>query len=341
VVRIYQTTGFRILRTHASSLWALFPMNNYRQGFQFDTEELNGVIPHIDGSKTLFEQLGKPPGKAEEPEQLTWIVSSPADLDNVHVASTTNATYARYRGATVLRADSLALTVLPNLSLYRLLQRVDLSMNALCTLPASFGELVNCETLNLTSNSLKEFPSAILGLRALKSLNVSGNSGIKTLPRGISALQHLEMLFAPACGLVSIPSTIGCLTRLNQLQLHDNRFVRLPSSIYSMNSLQALYLQSNRLKTLPVEIGSLTSLKMLFLQDNALKSLPYSMQQLKNLWFLDISNNQIDALPSCMKRSTHINTFVSKNNGCGPSLATAKFALAQVTVRERKRVAFE
>lgn len=116
------------------------------------------------------------------------------------------------------------------------LKILTLSMNQLCDLPASFGNLVSLEELDLSSNKFEIFPSVVLKLTNLGKLNFERNQ-LTTLPSDLNQLQNLQTL-----------SFFG-----NQLkQIEDDTFT-------GMSQLQEIDLECNHIKTIPLSLVNLQS----------------------------------------------------------------------------------
>jgi Leucine-rich repeat (LRR) protein len=204
-------------------------------------------------------------------------------------------------GFEILMASGLQLMMVPPLCPLHSLTTVHLSNNCLVGLPDEFAAaLPNCQTLTLNQNDFKSFPSQVLQMRSLTSLNIQDNE-LRIIPSGISQLSGLTALFLGNCKLNSLPVSLGALTGLRVLHLQSNAFKSMPSSIGNFGMLQSLFLHDNRLASLPGNIGTMTSLAVLTLQNNQITSLPPSMQRLTSLWSLNISYNLLEDLPRMVR----------------------------------------
>jgi|GEM_PF-1731716 len=124
------------------------------------------------------------------------------------------------------------------------------------TLPDMSG-LSNLNSLDLTDDSLSEFPVSVLKLINLNQLNLNYNQ-IKILPA----------------------SGWGYLSSLGSLSLSQNNITVFPSDIYSLMSLYSLDISNNQIKKLPKGIGKMSNLGWVRVYGNKGILLP---KDLKNL----------------------------------------------------------
>ena len=142
-----------------------------------------------------------------------------------------------------------------------------------------FSGLVNLEHLDLTGNSLVDFPKGIFdGLSHLKSLNLSLNR-LQRLPEGLfSDLGSLEIL-----------------NLVESVQSGDTRLNLLSGRLFEgLGNLRVLHLSRNALNRLPEQIfEGLAKLEYLDLSRNVLVDLPAGIfRGLNQLKHLDLSGNE-------------------------------------------------
>jgi len=145
--------------------------------------------------------------------------------------------------------------------------------------------------LDLSKLGLKEFPTALLNLKYLKSLNISSNN-LGLIPRKINRLKLLQKLWLSYNKLLFLPDSICSLKSLEQLWLDDNKIRWLPEMIGGLKNLHILSAHNNRLRRLPKTFYNLKKLQNLNLTTNRLRKLPEKFSELKSLEKLSLENNK-------------------------------------------------
>nr|XP_055217420.1 leucine-rich repeat protein 1 isoform X2 [Gorilla gorilla gorilla] len=136
------------------------------------------------------------------------------------------------------------------------LRKLDLSHNHIKKLPATIGDLIHLQELNLNDNHLESFSVALCHStlqKSLRSLDLSKNK-IKALPVQFCQLQELKNLKLDDNELIQFPCKIGQLINLRFLSAARNKLPFLPSEFRNL-SLEYLDLFGNifeQPKVLPV-----------------------------------------------------------------------------------------
>ncbi|XP_034289218.1 leucine-rich repeat protein 1 [Pantherophis guttatus] len=128
----------------------------------------------------------------------------------------------------------------------RSLRKLDLSHNSIKKLPATIGDLVCLQELNLQDNHLESFNVALCNStlkKSLQSLDLSQNK-IKALPAQFCYLQKLIHLKLDDNNLIRLPFKIGQLSHLRFLSVARNKLPFLPSEFAKL-SLESLDLFGN------------------------------------------------------------------------------------------------
>ena len=175
------------------------------------------------------------------------------------------------QGATRL-ALSEGLTEFPQeiFGLADTLEYLDLSGNALTSLPEDFARLHRLQVLFCAGNRFTELP---LVLGQCKSLSMVG---FRT--NQITRIQA-----------AALPPT------LRWLILTGNQLAELPPEIGLCTELQKVALSGNRLTALPAEMAACTKLELLRIGANCFESLPAWLMQMPRLSWLGYSGNPICA----------------------------------------------
>ena len=177
-------------------------------------------------------------------------------------------------------------------------------MNKISDLGPGFGQLKKLKFLNLSGNALVTLPEGFSGLTELTELNLGLNK-LPGLPISVTQLNKLTKLDISLNDVSVIPAQVSNLTNLEELHLDGNFFNHqekklktLPNEICQLKKLKVLTLKDNVIEQLPDCIGGLSKLEKLDLRDNLLTILPTSFGQLKSLKWLDLKANDLSQLPA-------------------------------------------
>lgn len=155
-------------------------------------------------------------------------------------------------------------------SLAETLEVLDLSGNALSTLPDDLPRLTKLRILFASNNRFTELPDVLGECRQLGMVGFKANRirrvSAKSLPR-----------------------------ELRWLILTDNEVEVLPAELGQCSLLQKLMLAGNRLSALPDEMAACTRLELLRLSANRLAALPEWLADLPRLSWLAYAGNPFDA----------------------------------------------
>ncbi|KAJ2490574.1 hypothetical protein IWW37_003035 [Coemansia sp. RSA 2050] len=131
---------------------------------------------------------------------------------------------------------------------------VDLSCrDFVCVLPqiALFANSVT--SLNLSRNALTSLPDEIGYLVCLQRIDVSHNR-LESLPATLAYCQGLLTIDATQNRLTELPSSMRHCQLLQEVVLADNMLESVPSCLWSLTSLKKLNLANNRIRALPARM---------------------------------------------------------------------------------------
>ena len=165
---------------------------------------------------------------------------------------------------------------------------MDLSFNAIASLPDEIGSLKNLEKLLITNNRLAgEVPEGFRQLISLRELDIKYNS--MTSIDIISELPKLEVLYAAHN---HISSFVGKFERIRQLKLNSNPLNKFEIT-EPAPTLKTLNLSHAQLASIDSAFAHMTNLERLVLDKNYFVSLPQQIGALSRLEHFSIANNSV------------------------------------------------
>jgi hypothetical protein len=169
------------------------------------------------------------------------------------------------------------------------LRRLDLSCG-LTELPREvFGLADTLEVLNLSGNALATLPVDLGRLHRLRVLFCSDNR-FAELPESIGLCPKLEIVGFKANRIERVPAA-SLPPSLRWLILTDNRIEALPEALGRRDRLQKLMLAGNRLQHLPESLADCTRLELLRIAANRFDALPAWLPELPRLAWLAYAGN--------------------------------------------------
>ena len=143
---------------------------------------------------------------------------------------------------------------------------LDLSSNAILTLPNVFDSLKSLKLLELNSNMLTELPESICSLKDLESIQLHHNK------------------------LVALPEKFIKLKQLKNLSLSANPITHLPINFQQL-LLEEIYLGENQFNVFPYQIFDIITLKKISIFNTDVDSLPHSITKMENLEYIFLNLN--------------------------------------------------
>lgn len=169
------------------------------------------------------------------------------------------------------------------------IRRLQLSC-ALTEFPREIFDLADTlEILDLSGNALSTLPDDLPRLGKLRIIFCSDNR-FTELPAVLGACAELGMIGFKANRIERVPAA-SLPAKLRWLVLTDNRIEQLPATIGRCSRLQKLMLAGNRLRALPAEMAACTRLELLRIAANRLDELPAWLLALPRLSWLAYAGN--------------------------------------------------
>ncbi len=165
------------------------------------------------------------------------------------------------------------------------------------------------EILDLSGNALSSLPDDLSRLHKLRILFCSNNR-FTELPAVLGQCMRLDMVGFKANRISSVP-VAALPPALRWLILTDNRIEELPAELGQCTQLQKLMLAGNRLQSLPHTLAACTKLELLRIPANRLTELPDWLFELPRLAWLAYAGN-----PFCEAHETAALTHIA-NAGIG------------------------
>jgi len=178
---------------------------------------------------------------------------------------------------------------------------LDLSMKSINILTREKIHMLRAlkvQKLDISVNNLASLPESVSLLVDLRVLILHGNY-LSKLPESFGQLTNLEVLNAENNQLTTLSDTLGNLKKLKELTLDYNKFLTLPDEVPQLAQLEKLSLVGNILTSLPETLGTLANLSILYLSQNDLSSLPSTLGDLENLTALNLSFNKLPVSSLC------------------------------------------
>lgn len=146
------------------------------------------------------------------------------------------------------------------------LERLDMTGNALDSLPEDFHQLKHLKILFLSNNNFTELPSVLAKCPNLSMIGFRNNQitsvGENTLPL------TTRWLILTDNALTSLPESMGDLSLLQKCMLSGNKLTSLPESMSRCHNLELLRIAVNELSELPSFLLTLPKLSWLAYSGN-------------------------------------------------------------------------
>ena len=150
------------------------------------------------------------------------------------------------------------------------------------------------EILDLSSNALSSLPAELAQLTKLKVIFASQNK-FRHLPEVLGKLPNLEMVGFKSNQITQVAEN-SLPMQLRWLILTDNQIETLPDSLGERPRLQKLALAGNQLTELPQSLAQAHNLELARISANNLTECPEQLLNLPNLAWLAFAGNPFSQL---------------------------------------------
>jgi hypothetical protein len=159
--------------------------------------------------------------------------------------------------------------------------------------PEIFDLADSLEILDLSGNALSTLPEDLPRLRKLRVIFCSNNR-FTVLPAVLGACPKLSIIGFKSNRIREVPAA-ALPPALRWLILTDNCVTALPAAIGRCTQLQKLMLAGNHLTALPAELAACTGLELLRIAANRLTALPAWLLAMPRLSWLAYAGNPFSA----------------------------------------------
>ncbi len=130
------------------------------------------------------------------------------------------------------------------------LEILDLSGNALSTLPSDLHRLKKLRIIFCSNNQFTHLPE-VLGLCENLSMIGFKSNKINHVPESSIPTKTLRWFIVTDNVLTTVPNALGDCTKLQKLMLAGNQLTTLPNNLANCNALELLRISANLFETLP------------------------------------------------------------------------------------------
>ena len=160
------------------------------------------------------------------------------------------------------------------------------------------------EVLDLSGNALDSLPNDFIRFSNLRILFLSNNK-FEILPSILGALPNLDIIGFKANQINDVPE-LSLPASLRWLILTDNKIKELPRSIGLCLKLQKVMLAGNDLHALPIEMALCRNIELLRISANKIKELPLWLMSLPKLAWFAFAGNPCSFQSDERKKKTNI-----------------------------------
>jgi hypothetical protein len=130
------------------------------------------------------------------------------------------------------------------------LEILDLTGNALSSLPDDFNRFSKLRILFCSSNQFTELPAVLGKCTSLSMIGFKANQ-ISHIAEDAIPTQNLRWFIVTDNALTKLPNSLGACKKLQKLMLAGNQLTALPDTLANCHALELLRISANQLQTLP------------------------------------------------------------------------------------------
>ncbi|ALO33395.1 protein kinase [Colwellia sp. MT41] len=168
-------------------------------------------------------------------------------------------------------AENLTEFPLEILTLADSLEILDLSSNALSSLPDELVQLTKLKIIFASQNKFRHLPEVLGKLPNLEMVGFKSNQITHVAPNSLPA--QLRWLILTDNQITTLPDSLGERPRLQKLALAGNRLTQLPQSLARAHKLELIRISANKLTACPEQLLNLPKLAWLAFAGNPFSEL--------------------------------------------------------------------
>jgi hypothetical protein len=184
------------------------------------------------------------------------------------------------------------------------------------------------EILDLSNNALSTLPDELAQLTKLKIIFASQNK-FEHLPEVLGKLPNLEMVGFKSNQIKTVTEK-SLPTQLRWLILTDNVIETLPNSLGERPRLQKLALAGNQLTYLPQTLAQAHNLELVRISANKLTECPEQLLNLPNLAWFAFAGNPFSAANNNSEANVETHADVHAEIKSVPRVSSASYTLEKV-----------
>ncbi|GMH46891.1 hypothetical protein TL16_g09877 [Triparma laevis f. inornata] len=187
----------------------------------------------------------------------------------------------------------------------RTLVFLDVSFNAITSLPEELGDLYQLKELNIACNHITNLPVSIGKLIKLQQLKANGNN-IEEIPEEIGKCKSVKVMHLNENKIIGIPNTLAECTRLEVLRLQNNKIIGLPHEIATLPIKEIDVSNNNELDMIPKPMRGNTDIVMWILHNHHANHKKLLLVEQSNMAMFKLLNESEEGIKEVKKETVHL-----------------------------------